>query len=76
MAGISREILIDPRAVQKKLDGLAKQQNDFIERQIKSFLQSYGTRRNMSPGIERTKYVLSKLTDRPVYYVKFVPRRA
>jgi len=70
--GITKEILIDPRMVQEKLDMLPEQQNDFIERQIKFFLQSYGqNRRNMPPGIERTKYVLSKLTERPVYYVWF-----
>jgi len=70
-AGIAKEILIDPQLVQRKLDTMPKQQNDFIERQIKIFLQSYGTRRNMRTGLERTKYVLSKLTERPVYYVWF-----
>jgi hypothetical protein len=74
--GITRENLINPRAVQKKLDALPKEQNDFIERQMKSFLQSYGTRRNMQNGIDRTKYVLSKLTERPVYYIWFNPNSA
>jgi hypothetical protein len=67
--GIMKEILIKPRAVQEKLDALPKEQNDFIERQLKIFLQSYGTRRNMPSGIERTKFVLSKFTERPVYYI-------
>ena len=74
--GINKEILIDPRLVQKKLNELPKQQNDFIEEQMGIFLQSYGTRRNMSPGLERTKFVLSKLTDRPVYYIWFNPNSA
>lgn len=70
--GITREILIDPMSVQQKFDELAKQQRDFIERQIKTFLQSYGqSRRNMAAGLERTRFVLSKLTERPVYYVWF-----
>jgi hypothetical protein len=69
--GITKEILIDPQTVQQKLDKLAKQENEFIEQQVKIFLQSYGTRRNMPSGIERTEFVLSKLTQRPVYYVWF-----
>ncbi len=73
--GITRENLISPRAVQEKLNALPKEQNDFIERQMKSFLQSYGTRRNMPGGIERTKFVLSKFTERPVYYVWFNNQR-
>ncbi len=71
MVGITKEILIDPQRVQRKLDALTRQENNFIEQQVKTFLQSYGTRRNMPSGIERTKFVLSKLTERPVYYVWF-----
>lgn len=65
------EGLIDAEFVQKKLDCLPKEKADFIEREIRCFLQSYGKRRNMSPGIERTRYLLSKLTERPVYYIWF-----
>jgi hypothetical protein len=68
--GIARENLIDPQLVQRKLDALTRQENNFVEQQIKIFLQSYGqSRRNMPGGIERTKFVLSKLTQRPVYYI-------
>ena len=42
---------------------------DFIEREMGIFLQSYGSRRLMQPGSERTRFILSKLTDRPVYYL-------
>jgi len=42
---------------------------DFIEGEMTRFLQSYGQRRLMSPGSERTRFILSKLTDRPVYYM-------
>jgi hypothetical protein len=42
---------------------------DFIEDEMVRFLQSYGQRRFMQPGIERTRFVLNKLTDRPVYYM-------
>jgi len=41
----------------------------FIEREMTRFLQSYGQRRLMQPGIVRTRFILSKLTDRPVYYI-------
>jgi hypothetical protein len=70
--GITKEIIIDPQLVQQKLDVLPKWTKRFIEQQVKIFLQSYGqSRRNMPPGPERTKYVLSKLTERPVYYIWF-----
>ncbi len=70
--GITKEIFINPQVAQRKLDALPKQTNHFIEQQIKFFLQSYGQSwQNMPPGIAQTKYVLSKLTERPVYYVWF-----
>jgi len=71
--GIEQRELIDPQGVQQKLARLDKAQAGFIEREIKAFLQSYGRRRDMRPGHERTRYVLSKLTFRPVYYIWFNP---
>jgi len=71
MAGIEKEELIDPREVQYKLDRLGPDEAEFIELQINRFLQSYGKRRYMSAGVERTGFVLSKLTARPVYYIWF-----
>jgi hypothetical protein len=41
----------------------------FIEGEMVRFLQSYGQRRFMQLGIERTRFILNKLTDRPVYYL-------
>jgi len=70
LAGIGENELIDARGVQRKIESLGKRKAVFLEKQIKSFLQSYGRRRKMSPGIERTRYVISKLTDRPIYYIK------
>jgi len=67
-AGIEEEELNNPKSVQRKMEGLGRRAADFIEREIHNFLQSYGKRRYMQGGIERTRYVLSKLTDRPVYY--------
>ena len=74
MVGIEKEELIDSQKVQRKLEQLQGQRAEFIELQIKCFLASYGKRRNMAPGAERTRYILSKLTDRPVYYIWFNPK--
>jgi len=76
MVGIEKEELIDSRKVQQKLDKLQGTQAEFIELQIKYFLQSYGKRRNMPPCLERTEFALSKLTFRPVYYIWFNPKIA
>ena len=69
--GITKRQLIDAEKVQRKLDRLTGSQAEFIESEIKHFLQSYGKRRNNQPGGERTRYILSKLTARPVYYIWF-----
>ena len=71
VVGIEKEHLIDSRKVQRKLERLCKAEGDFIEFQIVRFLQSYGRRRLDPAGPERTRFVLSKLTARPVYYVWF-----
>jgi len=73
MVGIAEQMLIDPQQVQNHTETLEKPQRQFIEGQIRIFLQSYGRRRNMPAGIERTRYVLGRLTTRPVYYVWFSP---
>lgn len=71
MVGIEEAELVWLRKVQRKIELLQSSEAEFIEQQIKIFLQSYGKRRQMEPGIERTRYVLSKLTFRPVYYIWF-----
>ena len=73
MVGIEKQKLIDAQKVQRKLDRLPAPDAEFIELQIKRFLQSYGKRRNMPAGLERTRYILTKLTERPVYYIWFNP---
>jgi len=71
--GIEDRCLINPRKVQDRIDRLDKDAGQFIEREISLFLQSYGRRARMSPGLNRTRYVLTKLTDRPAYYIWFNP---
>jgi len=85
MVGIEDPDLIDAKKVQRKLAQLPSLQSEFIEREIECFLQSYGGHRNnpASGGrdqarccwaaLERIRYILSKLTDRPVYYIWFNP---
>ena len=74
MVAIEKDVLISPQKVQQKLDQLRRREAEFIELQIKLFLQSYGKRRNSQAGLERTRFVLSKLTIRPVYYIWFNPK--
>jgi hypothetical protein len=71
--GIEADQLIDPHAVQQALDELMWPAADFMETRIAEFLKSHGRRRTMPPGIERTRYILGKLTRRPVYYIWFHP---
>ena len=71
IVGVEKNMLIDPQKVQRKIDRLKRNEAEFIELQIKRFLQSYGKRRNMPAGAERTRFALSKLTERPVYYIWF-----
>lgn len=71
MVGIEDKDLIDPKTVQRRLSRLNGESAEFIDCEIKRFLKGYGGRRNMPHGLERTKYVLSRLTARGVYYIWF-----
>jgi GNAT superfamily N-acetyltransferase len=73
LLGIEQELLIDPKKVQQKLDNLNDREAEFIEFHIRRFLDSYGDSRNRLPGLERTRFILSKLTFRPVYYIWLNP---
>lgn len=75
LLGVEAEQLIDPQKVQQKLDRLTPTETEFIERAIKRFLKSHGRRRDMVPGLERTRYILTRLTARPTYYIWFNPER-
>lgn len=72
--GIEQNELLDPEQVQHKFDRLGDCEAQFIEHQIRHFLKSHGRRRDMPPGIERTRYILTKLTARPVYYIWLNPK--
>jgi hypothetical protein len=69
--GIKENQLIDAVKVQGKIERLSRRKSLFLERQMREFLAGYGKRRLMSDGLERTRYILNKLTARPVYYIWF-----
>jgi len=71
--GVEGKTLVDPERAQRQLDRLGPSKARFVEFEIRRFLQSYSRRRDMAPGLERTEYVLTKLTTRPVYYIWFNP---
>lgn len=70
MVGIYDKDLVDAKKVNEKIEKLIPAEKKFIEDQIRGFLKAYGKRRNMPAGILRTRYLLSKLSARPVYYYK------
>lgn len=74
LVGIDETDLIDPVQVRHKIDRLDDSQAQFIEHQVRYFLKNHGRRRDMPPGLERTRYILTKLTARPVYYIWFNPK--
>jgi hypothetical protein len=73
MVGIEKDLLNDPQKAQQRLNQLRGAEAEFIKLQIRKFLKSCGNKRQMQPGLERTIYMLSKLTLHPVYYIWFNP---
>jgi predicted GNAT family N-acyltransferase len=73
VVGIKDDEFINTEAVNKKLNKLTGKPKAFIENQIRRFLQGFNKKRYLADGIERTRFVLSKLTDRPIYYIWFNP---
>jgi hypothetical protein len=69
--GIEETQLIEPQNVQRKLEQLSPSEAEFIETHVRGFLKSHGRRRDMPPGLERTRYILTHLTARPTYYIWF-----
>jgi hypothetical protein len=68
--GIEQIDLVDIEMTHSKLQSLDGKQKTFIEKQIIDFLAAYGRRAKIMPDcIARTEFVISRLTDRPVYYL-------
>ena len=75
LIGIEERQLVDPAQVQRCIDQLGDSHTQFIEHEIRRFLKSYSRCRDMQPGPKRTKYILSRLTTRPVYYIWLDPKK-
>ncbi len=72
MVGVEEASFVDAEKVGRILNRLGRlepAQKKFIDFEIRLFLQSYGKRRDMGEGVERVRYVLSRLGVRPVYYI-------
>jgi len=69
MVGVGEADFVRPGWVHELIERLSEAERGFIEKEMGLFLLSYGRRREMEAGIERTRYVLSRLGDRPGYYV-------
>jgi hypothetical protein len=67
--GIPQCLLIDPREVTIRLENLPGRLRLLAEAEIRLFMKPYVKFRNMPHSIERTRFVLSRLCTRPVYYL-------
>jgi GNAT superfamily N-acetyltransferase len=68
MVGLEGNILLDPHEVNKRIENMNTLMQSFILVEMQKFLQAYGSGARIREGIDRTKYVLSRLTARPAYY--------
>ena len=71
--GVEEDELVDPARAQDRFDHLPADATEFLEACVRRFLKSHGTRRTMPAGLERTRYLLGRLTHRPAYYIWFNP---
>ena len=68
--GIEQTDLVDIEKTHNKLQSLNRKAKCFIEKQITDFLAAYGkTARFMRDGLTRTEFFISRLSERPVYYL-------
>jgi hypothetical protein len=70
VVGIEERDFVDIERTDGKLQNLRSKGKAFIEKEIAAFLAAYGRRgRNLPDCAARTEFILSKLSDRPVYYL-------
>ncbi|OHB58391.1 MAG: hypothetical protein A2173_08750 [Planctomycetes bacterium RBG_13_44_8b] len=68
--GIEESSLVDIEKTHSKMTNLTGRAKNFIEKHLRDFLAAYGRRaRNMPSGLARTEYLISRLSDRPIYYL-------
>ena len=69
LVGISEDDFIDAEKVYERVEQLHQSERRFVNGEIEKFVQTYGKRRYMGDGVDRMRFVLSKVVYRPVYYV-------
>jgi hypothetical protein len=72
--GIEPEIWYDPRAVQGRIDAMNDSRRALIDSLMRRFLGAFGLRRKMEAGLERTAFVLEKLSLRWSYFLWQKPK--
>ena len=69
LLGIPSTDLLDPLAVNERIDVLQPEFRLLLEAEIRLFLKPFVKRRDMPPSLERTRFVLSRLGPAPAYYL-------
>ncbi len=72
--GIKETDHIDPESVHEKFTRLSKRDKDFLETEIRHFLKSYGKSGLLEPGLKRTTFILSRISERPTYFIWLNPK--
>jgi GNAT superfamily N-acetyltransferase len=69
LLGIDERMRLDPDVAHECIEVLNANDRERIDAEFHRFLGPYGKRRRMVHGPDRTRFVLSHLTERPVYYL-------
>lgn len=69
--GIVDSMFIDPMEVHRDIESFDTEMRQFIEKEFRVFLKCFGNKRYCCHSLERTEFVLSRLTERPIYYIWF-----
>jgi GNAT superfamily N-acetyltransferase len=72
-AGIGASLWLNPPAAHECLCAMTGHSLERMETAIRLFLNRYGRRRTMPPGLERTSFILGRLTRPPMYYAWLNP---
>ncbi len=67
--GFDERLRLDPDVAHERIELMSCNDREHIDAEFRRFLGPYGKRRRMTSGPERTRFVLSRLTERPVYYL-------
>ncbi len=69
--GINEDLFIDPGKIHEMIDALDAGKKYFVCQQFDKYIKAFGKRGMMAHSPQRTRYVLSKLSFEPVYYIWF-----